>query len=253
MSEDFRLIGINWDCQSLATERLLCNRKLFNVQNGILILAELILVFICTIGDYFIFDSLTIISMVNHGIGLSQQLTRALLDNSAHSLVGIISWFLVTYPRWNFYELLLSGLVASLIDLDHFISAKSFHLIDAISLSSRPFLHNSLNLLLANIFLLLIILYFAPSQQNICFLIFIAWFSHHVRDANRRGLWFGQIYTTKPLSDAVYLAITLILPLIMRHVLSIHKGSGSTRFSCFSNTSSSNVDLINLKSDVHIV
>ncbi len=248
MCDNFRLASAKWDCTIFEKERLLNSRNIFNMQTGVLLLTELILAFICTVGDYFVFDSLHIINIINQIVGLSERLTRALLDNSAHSLVGIISWFLITYPRWNLYELILSGVVASLIDLDHFISARSFSLLDAISLSSRPFFHNSLILSLANILFLVVILYKAPSRLSVCFLVFIAWFSHHVRDANRRGLWFGPIYTTKPLSDAIYLGIILILPLIMRHALLFHKGS-----SRFSNSTAVDVDVINYKRDVHIV
>jgi hypothetical protein len=252
MNNDFRLAGIKWAHQSLATERILNNRMLFSIQNCLLLFAELALILMCTVGDYYIFDSLSLINTLGGLFGVSERLARAFLDNSVHSLVGVVSWFIITYPKSNLYELALCGFLASIIDLDHFISAKSLNLIDAISLSSRPFLHNSLTLLVANCLLLAFVLYCAPERHSLCFLLFVAWFTHHVRDANRRGLWFGPVYTTKPLSDWVYLSIILILPLTMRHMLGYFKTSGYTRQPWFS-IGSSDTEPDNLRRSIHVV
>lgn len=46
-----------------------------------------------------------------------------------------------------------------------------------------------------------------------------AWFSHHIRDGYRRGLWFYPFGETAPLSRTVYLTIIVIFPVILYYVL----------------------------------
>lgn len=52
---------------------------------------------------------------------------RAALDNATHGLVGLWSWAVVIglRKRSDLYEVLLAGLLASIIDLDHFYMAGS--------------------------------------------------------------------------------------------------------------------------------
>lgn len=59
---------------------------------------------------------------------------RAALDNATHGLVGLWSWAVVIGLRKksDVYEVLLAGLLASIIDLDHFYMAGS------LSLKVRP-------------------------------------------------------------------------------------------------------------------
>lgn len=59
---------------------------------------------------------------------------RAALDNATHGLVGLWSWAVVIGLRKksDLYEVLLAGLLASIIDLDHFYMAGS------LSLKVRP-------------------------------------------------------------------------------------------------------------------
>lgn len=55
---------------------------------------------------------------------------RAALDNATHGLVGLWSWAVVIGLRKksDVYEVLLAGLLASIIDLDHFYLAGSLSL-----------------------------------------------------------------------------------------------------------------------------
>ena len=55
---------------------------------------------------------------------------RAALDNTTHGLVGLWSWAVVIGLRKksDLYEVLLAGLLASIIDLDHFYMAGSLSL-----------------------------------------------------------------------------------------------------------------------------
>lgn len=55
---------------------------------------------------------------------------RAVLDNATHGIVGLWSWAVVIGLRKksDLYEVLLAGLLASIIDLDHFYMAGSLSL-----------------------------------------------------------------------------------------------------------------------------
>ncbi|MDD5528444.1 MAG: metal-dependent hydrolase [bacterium] len=65
-----------------------------------------------------------------------------LIDVIIHTTIGII----VTVPLWAkpFLRKVLFAvfIVSSLIDIDHFISAKSIHLKDAATLRYRPYTHS---------------------------------------------------------------------------------------------------------------
>lgn len=175
----------------------------------ILGLTEIYLAFLCLIGDYYVFDNEILVRKTSEVFGLSERLIRALMDNSIHGMIGLGSWLLVSYPSLS-RELLISAFISSIIDIDHFIAAKSFRVQDAVSLQQRPFLHNSLLMIFINVGLFLI-------NKKFSILFFISWFSHHIRDANRRGLWFGFVYTTPPVQDALYHSLILITPLIVRY------------------------------------
>ena len=214
MNDENRLIGISWD-----NRKLLNNLNIFNRNLGFLLFAEISLAALIIIGDYFIFDSPGLITRLNKHVGISQQLLRAGMDNISHMFVGVISWSIISYSKLNTNEILAVAFLSSIIDIDHFISAKSLKLSNAISLANRPFLHNSLTLFLANILFFVLLSVFNSSKKlNWSLILFIAWFSHHIRDANRRGMWFGSIYTTKPIKDEWYLTIILIVPLALRHL-----------------------------------
>lgn len=117
---------------------------------AVLLAAELALALNCIVGDYFIFRSMAIIDLVRSRFGLSERIVRALMDSASHFTVAFLSWFIATYaashtiPNRSFSikELFIVGLMASLIDIDHFVAAKSTSLLKAISLPKRPFLHN---------------------------------------------------------------------------------------------------------------
>ncbi len=217
MQDEQRLVGIKWSngtLRALNNKHVLLNRKFV-----CLVSAELLLYLICIIGDHYVFTSNTLIKYLSKRMMLSEQLIRALLDSFTHATIGFISWFIISYPNLDMLELVMSAFFASVIDIDHFISAKSLHINDAISLSKRPFFHNSLTLTILNILLYLIIGYLDASKKHWAVLIFISWFSHHARDAHRRGLWFGPIGTTNPLTDSVYLLTILGLPLILKYTV----------------------------------
>lgn len=221
MSDYDRLIGIKW-IQNNSTFKVLNNKHLIlNPKLYALFSFETALLLLIIIGDYFIFDSAIFITRLGSTFGLSHRLLRALMDNSSHLLVGVLSWCIIAFPKLKFYEVLAVGFFSSIIDIDHFISAKSFQLVDAISLENRPFLHNSLTLLLINLAIFFYVLIFNPTSMDWALIFFISWFSHHIRDANRRGIWFGPIYTSSPISDKSYLLIIMLLPLLLRYLKSL--------------------------------
>ena len=68
----------------------------------------------------------------------SSHLLRAAVDNGTHGLVGLLSWAIVVNPTLIpvlellkeplLWEVVLCGVLSSLVDLDHFLAAKSFKL-----------------------------------------------------------------------------------------------------------------------------
>ena len=61
--------------------------------------------------------------------------------------------------------------------------------------------------------------------ENIPSLIVYAWMilgsfmSHHVRDGNRRGLWFWPFGSTEPIPYYLYLTICMILPYFIQWIM----------------------------------
>lgn len=176
----------------------------------VLSITELILGLNCLVGDYFIFKNDTLIRKISELSGFGHGFIRALMDNGSHGFIGFLSWFVVIYPNIDVNQLIISGLISSFIDVDHFISARSFKLQDVTSLSQRPFLHNSLLLIGLNVSVIFL-------HKKFSVLFFVSWFSHHIRDGNRRGLWFGPLYTTQPMNDSLYYITILITPLLIRY------------------------------------
>lgn len=223
-ADEYRLIGISNSLQLVRDTRLLENRTfLHSNQNRFLIilLAELTLALNLIIGDYYIFHSMQLINyLLQLRIGLSERLVRAIMDNGSHFTVAMLTWLILSSPVINLKEILLTGLMASLIDLDHFLAARSMSLQHAIELPKRPFLHNSLTLFVVNLMVYAILVYFGSNYsfaRKVSLMFFVAWITHHVRDANRRGLWFGALFTTPPIRNSFYVGILLILPLLLRY------------------------------------
>jgi hypothetical protein len=70
------------------------------------------------------FDEALKISWIN-----SSDILRALFDNSGHGTIAFLSWLAVAgINNRGFAESVLCGVMASAIDLDHFVMAKSYTL-----------------------------------------------------------------------------------------------------------------------------
>ena len=89
-----------------------------------------VIVLTCLFGDHLTFTLLK----DQHSI------LKALSDNLTHGWIALFSWY---YIEKSLKNSIICGLLAMLVDLDHFIEAKSFQLHQALTLTSRPFMHNS--------------------------------------------------------------------------------------------------------------
>uniref|UniRef100_H2Y0I2 Transmembrane protein 267 n=1 Tax=Ciona intestinalis TaxID=7719 RepID=H2Y0I2_CIOIN len=151
---------------------------------------------------------------------------RAVGDSLIHCIVAIGCWWAVTddTAQNNVPGLLLCGFLSSLVDIDHFIEAKSFALQDAISVNRRGIFHCFIAIpLVAGMFWFLRgyfenlnVLCFSSVHVkllnlNLPLLIIVAWFSHQLRDSTRRGLYLFPGFSTAPVPIFVYLALITLL------------------------------------------
>ena len=89
-----------------------------------LLILEILLTCVCLLGDQLLFD-------------LEDGLLKALSDNITHILISVFSWFIIIYDlktplkenaQTSLVQCVAAAAIASLIDIDHFIMAKSIHL-----------------------------------------------------------------------------------------------------------------------------
>ena len=168
-----------------------------------------------------------------HTLAGQDKLLKACGDSTVHGLVGLFSWLIV---EKSMIRAILCAIIAMSIDIDHFIQAGSLRLEDALNLSQRPFLHNStLPVLLYVIFATLSYLLpeaahfeYSKSLKLYTNLIFVAFASHHLRDASRRGLWFEPFAKSIPISYTVYIILDIVICILVRMAFFKfdHKNSG---------------------------
>jgi hypothetical protein len=66
---------------------------------------------------------------------------------------------------------------------------------------------------------LLIFLHQTSNNQNVILwllMIITAFVTHHLRDANRRGLWFAPFGSSPALSVPIYILATLLTPYLLK-------------------------------------
>ena len=89
-----------------------------------LLILETLLICVCLLGDQLLFD-------------LKDGLLKALSDNITHILISVFSWFIIIYDlktplteniQISLVQCVAAAAIASLIDIDHYIMAKSIHL-----------------------------------------------------------------------------------------------------------------------------
>ncbi|XP_023710471.1 transmembrane protein 267 isoform X2 [Cryptotermes secundus] len=147
---------------------------------------------------------------------------QAVADNLTHGAIGLLTWHIVRIHlaglslTTQLSEILLCGLLASAIDLDHFAAARSFRIQDARQLPSRPPLHcTSVMLAVCGILLLLSFTFRWVLLHCFSWILIAAVLSHHLRDATRRGLWMYPFGSSPPIPYAGYMVGCMLLP----HVL----------------------------------
>jgi len=159
------------------------------------------------------------------------QFSKAILDNVlGHGLVAFFLWLAVLdynlSNRWHCFECFLSFFIGSVIDIDHFIMARSLNLHNALNLSSRPMFHNTSLLVL---FLPIHIFIWSlknkdESYHNLLLICETAILSHHIRDANRRGMWLWPFGNTPPIRPSwIYISLIAILPIAVWYVKKLLK------------------------------
>lgn len=139
---------------------------------------------------------------------------RSVIDNLTHGLVSLLATnFLFGSTRRSL--LILAFIAGSLIDIDHFIEVRSLSLYRAIHERSRtrPFLHNSLVLLIITsiVYVMELSLW---RHHNVLYsmIFFLGWSTHHLRDAHRHGLTFSPLGQTSPMDYYLfYMCFSLIL------------------------------------------
>ena len=142
---------------------------------------------------------------------------RAVADNLTHGVIAGWCWINVLLGQRGddkasvgVAQASVGAVLGSFIDLDHFVFAKSR--------DHRPYAHNTLLVLSATISIYLV-LRSMPCLRNaltreLHLVFFFACMSHHLRDANRRGLWLGPL-STPPISRKMYISIIVLLPLVL--------------------------------------
>ncbi|OWF50613.1 transmembrane protein 267-like [Mizuhopecten yessoensis] len=157
---------------------------------------------------------------------------RIFTDSLTHGLVGFFSWAIVidlrppTSDQWvkGFVQCIICMGLAMLVDVDHVIAARSINLHDLTSLPSRPHFHATTIIIpIAVILWTLGDVYRDSFFGLLCPLFIVAWLSHHIRDAARRGLWLPPFGSTPVLSQSLYIVTLMALPLVVWFLLRISK------------------------------
>lgn len=120
----------------------LCNmiHKYLESVNFPVVATLLMLLLVSLIGDKLVFNTTW---------GYSNAIYfKYVLDNATHNLIAALSWVLVLliltgtlWPRANIWQAVLCGIIASALDIDHFIAfeAETFTTRVSISIPSQQF------------------------------------------------------------------------------------------------------------------
>ncbi|CAG9854602.1 unnamed protein product [Phyllotreta striolata] len=181
---------------------------LFQIFNNSSSYSTLLIVVTAIVGDYVVAYS-------------KLHVFQALFDNATHFTIGGLCWFIVCLhsnsrgvgSTRKIVEIACCSLLSSLIDVDHFVEAKSISLKNATNLKRRPFLHcSTIPILLCSILLLISYASDNGTMKRVSLIIWTAFASHHTRDATRRGYWFYPFGSSPAIPYAFYIALTCILP-----------------------------------------
>ena len=164
---------------------------------------------------------------------LSNAYLRALTDNFTHGLISLLATsFLFGWTRRSL--LILAFIAGSFVDIDHFIEVRSLSLQRALydQPRGRPFLHNSLLLLIITLIMFIFEHFFLRYQHIYYSLIFfIGWSTHHLRDAQRRGLTFLPIGETPPIDYYIPIMCFVLLTMKLYQIVFQTASTTSVNFS----------------------
>eukprot|EP00981_Chlorochromonas_danica_P011116 scaffold3756_cov180-Ochromonas_danica.AAC.8 len=116
--------------------------------------------------------------------------------------------------RWQ--EIVVAGVLGCVVDVDHFLAARSLSLYNATHLPARPFGHAVLFILLITL-----LIYGITSSRGYAAMVFCSLTCHQLRDGLRRGLWLWPLGSTSPLPLTVVLLLYAMLILGVRKYLSL--------------------------------
>ncbi|KAJ6645286.1 Transmembrane protein, partial [Pseudolycoriella hygida] len=161
---------------------------------------------------------------------------RAFFDNLTHGAVGSLAAFIIVNEfrdkitvTEHTVLILFCFVVASLIDVDHFIHAKSFSLKAATTLTARAFLHCST--ITIGLFILFLIgtCYRSLLLNLINAMLLNAFITHHTRDASRRGFWFWPFGHTPACPYYAYILLTTLTPYALIYLLKFFRNRSDNR------------------------
>ena len=169
------------------------------------IVFSIALISTCLVGDYLVFTILSGYPGIYRAIG----------DSLTHGLIGLFSWLIIDKSIVNALGTMAT---AMLVDADRFIEAGTLDLNQALSLDHRPFLHNStIPLVLYLISILVSYFWRNHTFKLYTSLVFVAMFTHQLRDASRRGLWFYPWIQSLPVPYPLYIITILLLSQSVRY------------------------------------
>ncbi|XP_044761315.1 transmembrane protein 267 isoform X2 [Coccinella septempunctata] len=100
------------------------------------------------------------------------------------------------------------------------INAVALLVAEATNLKERPFLHSTtVPIVTCACFYLCGNLWKSAILKRLTPVIFIAFSSHHIRDATRRGLWFSPFGSTAPIPYKLYISLNCAIPLVISFLL----------------------------------
>ncbi|KAG6463782.1 transmembrane protein 267 [Manduca sexta] len=166
-------------------------------------------------GDYVVFNSKY----------SNSQVFRAFSDTFVHGILGgLSSVVFFNYDNsLNFHSyityIIFCTVVSSLIDIDHVIAAWSLQWKDITNAKQRGIFHATTFWLI--VVLILTLYGYVIKKQSLYTLsaiLLVSALSHHLRDANRRGIWMPPLGSTPPLNKLIYITLLGICPHILAYV-----------------------------------
>ncbi|CAF3214939.1 unnamed protein product [Rotaria sp. Silwood2] len=155
---------------------------------------------------------------------------RSLTDNLTHGLISVFATsFLFGWTQRSL--LIIAFLAGCFIDIDHFIEVHSLSLNRVLNSQrqDRPFLHNSLFLLTIT-FVAYGFEYFLCRNQHSYYSIifFLGWSTHHLRDAQRRGLTLLPLGETSPIYHYLPIMCFVLVTMKLTHMFVFNTQSVSS-------------------------